>query len=84
MIVVRPLLRDEFERVGRALPLHRFVDWRDDSTYLIAWDGSTPVGQAHVAWSETGLGVPELQDFFVPVDSVAEGSARRSPKPRRS
>ena len=66
MIVVRPLAWHEFERVGEALPLHRFVDWRDDSIYLIAWDDSTPVGQAHVAWSETELGVPELQDFFVP------------------
>ena len=66
MIVVRPLARHEFERVGQALPLHRFVDWRDDSTYLIAWDDSAPVGQAHVAWDETELGVPELQDFFVP------------------
>ena len=73
MIVVRPLLRDEFERVGEALPLHRFVDWRDDSTYLIAWDGSAPVGQAHVAWSETELGVPELQDVFVPVELRGRG-----------
>lgn len=65
MIVVRPLVRREFELVGDTLPLHRFVVWRDDSTYLIAWDGSTPVGHAHVAWRETELGVPELQDFFV-------------------
>ena len=65
MIVVRPLAWHEFERVGEALPLHRFVDWRDDTTYLIAWDCSTPVGHVHIAWDETDLGVPELQDFFV-------------------
>jgi GNAT superfamily N-acetyltransferase len=65
VIVVRPLVRHEFELAGEVLPLHRFVEWRDDSTYLIAWEGSKPVGQAHVAWDETELGVPELQDFFV-------------------
>ena len=65
MIVIRPLARPEFELVGGVLPLHRFLEWRDDSTYLIAWAGAKPVGQAHVAWGETDLGDPELQDFFV-------------------
>jgi GNAT superfamily N-acetyltransferase len=35
-------------------------------TYLVAWDGSEPVGHAHVAWEETTLGVPEIGDVFVP------------------
>ena len=73
MIVVRPLARREFELVGEVLPLHRFADWRDDSTYLIAWDDSAPVGQAHIAWDETDLGVPELQDFYVPTPLRGRG-----------
>jgi GNAT superfamily N-acetyltransferase len=44
------------------LPLHR-LDGAE--TYLVAWEGSDPVGHAHVAWSETKLGVPEIQDVFV-------------------
>jgi GNAT superfamily N-acetyltransferase len=59
--------------VGEALPLHRFVEWCDNSTYLIAWEGSKPIGQAHVAWGETELGVPELQDFFVPPELRGRG-----------
>jgi [ribosomal protein S18]-alanine N-acetyltransferase len=31
----------------------------------VAWDGDDPVGHAHVAWTETKLGVPEIQDVFV-------------------
>jgi ribosomal protein S18 acetylase RimI-like enzyme len=34
-------------------------------TYLVAWEGDVPVGHAHVAWSDTKLGVPEVQDVFV-------------------
>jgi predicted GNAT family acetyltransferase len=44
------------------LPLHRLDG---AGTYLVAWDGDLPVGHAHVAWSETKLGVPEIQDVFV-------------------
>ena len=35
------------------------------STYLIAWEDAQPVGHAHIAWSGTHLGVPEIQDVFV-------------------
>ncbi len=42
-------------------------------TYLVAWDGSEPVGQAHVAWAETTLGVPEIGDVFVPVELRGRG-----------
>ena len=44
------------------LPLHR-LDVAQ--TYLVAWDGAYPVGHAHVAWADTKLGVPEVQDLFV-------------------
>ncbi len=73
MTDVRPLLRGELERVAARLPLHRFDEWRDDSTYVIAWDGEEPVGHAHVAWSNTALGIPELQDFFVPESHRGRG-----------
>jgi len=31
----------------------------------VAWDGGRPLGHAHIAWSRTRLGLPELQDVFV-------------------
>ncbi len=31
----------------------------------MAWEGDRPVGHAHVAWSNTTLGIPEVQDVFV-------------------
>jgi ribosomal protein S18 acetylase RimI-like enzyme len=31
----------------------------------VAWEGAIPVGHAHVAWSNTTLGIPEIQDVFV-------------------
>jgi len=34
-------------------------------TYLVAWEGTEPVGHAHVAWAGGKLGVPEIQDVFV-------------------
>lgn len=64
MIEIRPLEPAEIEAVDAVLPLHR-LDHEGDSTYLIAWEGEAPVGHAHIAWAETELGVPELQDFFV-------------------
>lgn len=39
----------------------------------MAWDGSEPVGHAHVAWEETTLGVPEIGDVFVPVELRGRG-----------
>ena len=42
-------------------------------TYLVAWDGSEPVGHAHVAWTETTLGVPEIGDVFVPAELRGRG-----------
>jgi GNAT superfamily N-acetyltransferase len=52
--------------VDRFLPLSRLDQQvQEGSTYLIAWDGDRPVGHAHIAWVETHLGVPEIQDVFV-------------------
>jgi GNAT superfamily N-acetyltransferase len=50
--------------------LHRL---ESAQTYLVAWDGSEPVGHAHVAWAETTLGVPEIGDVFVPVELRGRG-----------
>ena len=44
-------------------------------TYVVAWDGDEPVGHAHVAWTGTKLGVPEIQDVFVPADLRRRGIA---------
>ncbi|HEX9380681.1 MAG TPA: GNAT family N-acetyltransferase [Gaiellaceae bacterium] len=44
------------------LPLHRLGVHQ---TYLVAWQDDDPVGHAHVAWTGTKLGVPEIQDVFV-------------------
>jgi GNAT superfamily N-acetyltransferase len=60
-------------RVGDRLPLHRL---EQAQTYLVAWDGSEPVGHAHVAWEKTTLGVPEIGDVFVPADLRGRGIGR--------
>ena len=39
----------------------------------MAWDGSEPVGHAHIAWKETALGVPEIGDVFVPAELRGRG-----------
>jgi GNAT superfamily N-acetyltransferase len=61
-IDVRALTPEEVERVDAALPLSRLDHVQ---TYLVAWDGDEPVGHAHLAWTGSGLGVPEVQDVFV-------------------
>jgi GNAT superfamily N-acetyltransferase len=61
-IDVRELTDADVELVDAQLPLSR-LDWAQ--TYLVAWEEDTPVGHAHVAWSNTTLGVPEVQDVFV-------------------
>ena len=42
-------------------------------TYLVAWDDGAPVAHAHVAWTDTQLGVPEIQDVFVRDDRRRQG-----------
>jgi GNAT superfamily N-acetyltransferase len=61
-IDVRELTEAELPLVDERLPLSR-LDIAQ--TYLVAWDGDDPVGHAHVAWTDTTLGVPEVQDVYV-------------------
>jgi len=61
-IDVRELTGDEVQRVDARLPLHRLDGAQ---TYFVAWLEDEPVGHAHVAWTGTKLGVPEIQDVFV-------------------
>jgi ribosomal protein S18 acetylase RimI-like enzyme len=61
-VIVRPLAEEELELVDARLPLNRLDTAQ---TYLVAWDGAEPVGHAHLAWTGTTLGLPELQDVFV-------------------
>jgi ribosomal protein S18 acetylase RimI-like enzyme len=76
VVTVRELDVSEVEDVDRQLPLNRLDQWREDaSTYLIAWEGSRAVGHAHVAWERTHLGLPEIQDVFVPPEHRRQGIA---------
>ena len=43
--------------------------------YLIAWEDAQPVGHAHLAWSGTHLGLPEIQDVFVVPEKRRRGIA---------
>jgi GNAT superfamily N-acetyltransferase len=61
-IDIRELSPDDVERVDAVLPLSR-LDVAQ--TYVVAWIGGEPVGHAHIAWANTKLGVPEIQDVFV-------------------
>jgi GNAT superfamily N-acetyltransferase len=56
------LTPEDLALVDRHLPLARLDSAQ---TYLVAWDGELPVGHAHVAWTDTTLGVPEVQDVYV-------------------
>jgi ribosomal protein S18 acetylase RimI-like enzyme len=71
-IDVRELSPDEVERVDARLPLHRLDGAQ---TYLVAWLDDEPVGHAHVAWTGTKLGVPEVQDVFVEPEQRRRGIA---------
>lgn len=66
MVTVTALMPVDLERVDRHLPLNRLDQHLEGgSTYLVAWDGELPVGHALIAWRDTHLGLPELQDVFV-------------------
>lgn len=71
-IDVRELREEEIPGVDAVLPLHRLDNAQ---TYLVAWDGDDPVGHAHVAWTGTKLGVPEIQDVFVLPERRRQGVA---------
>ena len=63
---------NEIEIVDARLPLSRLDGAQ---TYIVAWDGGDPVGHAHVAWTGTKVGVPEVQDLFVRPERRREGIA---------
>ena len=66
MIAITELTPDELPEVDGRLPLSRLDQHAaEGSTYLIAWEEDEPVGHAHIAWSGTYLGLPEIQDVFV-------------------
>jgi GNAT superfamily N-acetyltransferase len=76
VIIVRPLQESEVGYVDDHLPLSRLGEDVDErSTYLIAWEDLRPVGHAHLAWQETHLGVPEIQDVYVVPDRRRHGIA---------
>lgn len=66
MVRIAALQPVEVAYVDRCLPLSRLDQQAEErSTYLVAWDDHQPVGHAHIAWVDTHLGVPEIQDVFV-------------------
>jgi GNAT superfamily N-acetyltransferase len=76
VVTVRELDVSEVEDVDRQLPLNRLDQWsRESSTYLVAWEGDSAVGHAHLAWEGTHLGFPEIQDVFVPPEHRRRGIA---------
>lgn len=73
---IRELEPSDVQHVDRFLPLSRLSDRTcDASTYLVAWDDREPVGHAHIAWTGTHLGVPEIQDVFVVAERRRQGIA---------
>jgi GNAT superfamily N-acetyltransferase len=58
------------ERIGDRLPLARLGGRQ---TYLVAWDEGDPVGHAAIAFVDTKLGVPEIQDVFVREERRGQG-----------
>jgi GNAT superfamily N-acetyltransferase len=80
-VTVRELRPDEVEAVDRHLPLSRLDQQvAEGSTYLIAWEDDHPVGHAHLAWSGTHLGLPEIQDVFVLPERRRRGIASQLTK----
>src|SRR5689334_13142262 len=76
MSTVTELTPDQVELVDAYLPLNRLgQDAGDASTYLIAWEDGEPVGHAHIAWTGTHLGLPEIQDVYVLPDRRRRGIA---------
>lgn len=57
--MIRPLAADEVPAVTEVLGLARL--YQGDGTYLVAWDGHTPMGHAHLTLTDP----PELQDVEV-------------------
>jgi GNAT superfamily N-acetyltransferase len=72
VIEIRLLGEHELELADSVLPLHRLDGGGE---YLVAWDEGTPIGHAYLAWTETELGVPEIQDVYVLPERRREGIA---------
>jgi GNAT superfamily N-acetyltransferase len=64
------LTEADARRIGDRLPLSRLGGHQ---TYLVAWDGDEPVAHAAIAFADTELGVPEIQDVFVREDRRGKG-----------
>jgi GNAT superfamily N-acetyltransferase len=76
LVSVRELEPSDVPYVDQFLPLSRLSELTGEaSTYLVAWDGGEPVGHAHIAWTGTHLGVPEIQDVFVLPERRRQGIA---------
>jgi GNAT superfamily N-acetyltransferase len=76
VVTVSFLKPSEVAYVDSRLPLSRLDQQAEQgSSYLIAWEGDEPVGHAHLAWDETHLGVPEVQDVFVLPERRSRGIA---------
>ena len=76
VVTVTQLNPGEVATVDRHLPLSRLDQQvEEQSTYLIAWEDAHPVGHAHIAWSGTHLGLPEIQDVFVLPEKRRRGIA---------
>jgi GNAT superfamily N-acetyltransferase len=69
-IDIRELTEADAERIGDRLPLSRLGGRQ---TYLVAWDGDEPVAHAAIAFADTKLGAPEIQDVFVREDRRGQG-----------
>ena len=75
MLVIAELASSEIDLVDRHLPLSRLDRRGDGGTYLIAWEDNHPVGHAHIEWSGTHLGLPEIQDVYVSPEHRRRGVA---------
>jgi predicted GNAT family acetyltransferase len=76
VLIIMKLRSDDVDRVDRHLPLNRLDQHlSSQSTYLVAWQDTSPVGHAHIAWDGTHLGLPELQDVFVVPEHRRSGVA---------
>jgi GNAT superfamily N-acetyltransferase len=76
LVSVRELEPSDVAYVDQFLPLSRLTEQTGEgSTYLVAWDSGEPVGHAHIAWTGTHLGVPEIQDVFVLPERRRQGIA---------
>jgi ribosomal protein S18 acetylase RimI-like enzyme len=67
--VIRALADDEIDAVGSVLGLARLH--QGDGQYLVAWDGTSPLGHVHVTRGDP----PELQDLEVRDDARRRGVA---------